>query len=159
MSFSSIPAMLKAQNMIVRTPPETKGTAFQQLCIHGSWTEVLQFLTEWRKARAAEPEGTLFNYTEAYQPYDGFEAAFRNGRLDIVKGLMEEGLSLTTGAGWNFISAAAGGAATTRSSEMLEFMLGHGWDPNHHDFPSSDGTSYRDPQVLNDIVSNIGFCH
>jgi len=134
-----MPTMPKMQNMIVMAPPDTKGTAFQQLCMNGSWTEVLQFLTEWRKEEAAKPEDAPFSSTDLYQPYDGFVSAFRYGRLEIVKGLLEAGLSLKTDSDWNFASAAATGAARTRSSEMLEFMLGQGWDPNHHDMPSSDG--------------------
>lgn len=86
--------------MVVMTPRETKGTAFQELCIHGSWTEILQFLTEWRKEEAAKREDVPSSYTVAYEPYGGFVDAFRYGRFEIVQGLIEAGLTLKTDSYW-----------------------------------------------------------
>lgn len=117
---------------------KSKSADFQIFCIDGSWLEILQFHTEWRKTRVAESEGTFCSSAEAYRPDASFLAALSHGRLDIVKGLMKEGLSLQIDGDRYFSPAAAAGAARSGSSEMLDFLLTRGWIPSQEDVPSSD---------------------
>jgi hypothetical protein len=138
--------MPKELDMVKMTPVKSKTTDFQQLCIHGSWEDVQRYLTDWRKTRVAELAGAFVSDTEKYRPYDGLVDAFRHGRLNIVKGLLGEGLSLQSDRDCNFALAAAAGAVRTGSSEILEFLLDQGWDPNHQDMPPLAGESYIQPQ-------------
>lgn len=106
----------------VRLPPQQnpKRAGFTQLCAAGDLTKIENFLRVFQSTDNTT-DSTIRRSMSIYEY--GFCEAVCHGKMD-VRYLMRQGYLF-----WS-ISAAVEHATNSGSTEMLEFFVNQGWDPN-----------------------------
>jgi hypothetical protein len=114
---------------------------FRRLCMEGDISRIKQYLS-----RLGEIEDVLsiqlvrhYRLSPSFCLYDGFREAIRSRHLQIVKFLMDEGLSLSYTDSNGLISAAVEGAAFSGQTDILDFFVEQGWDLKRSEFSSPEG--------------------
>lgn len=124
------------QGQVLSERPRNKATLeFVKLCINNDLLGVNQCLSDFEELEDTKKASLNLN------GYDGFCQAVRHGHVEIVQYLYQKKAFpyhfRALGAQLNPLSTGP----PHREKDMLDFLVGHGWDPNRLEILGPEGKS------------------